>query len=76
MRRSSLAPIFTLEACGIVALAVERHEAAWPAELAAPRAPKKLKLVEAGGWTVALNKWSGGEEAAPCPVAVYELTPP
>lgn len=37
---------------------------------------RMLEALEAGGWTVALSKWSVGEEEAPRPIGVFELTPP
>jgi predicted nicotinamide N-methyase len=35
-----------------------------------------LQEMEAGGWTVALSKWSVGEEDAPRPIGLFELTRP
>ena len=35
-----------------------------------------LEALEAGGWTIALSKWSVGEEIAPRPIGVYELAAP
>lgn len=35
-----------------------------------------LQAMEEGGWTVALSKWTVGEERAPRAVGVFELTPP
>ena len=35
-----------------------------------------LEALEAGGWTIALSKWSVGEEATPRPVGVFDLAPP
>ena len=35
-----------------------------------------LQALEAGGWGVTLTKWNVGEDGAPRPVGVYELTPP
>lgn len=35
-----------------------------------------LEALEAAGWTIALSKWSVGEESAPRPVGVFELAPP
>ena len=33
-----------------------------------------LEAMEADGWTVTLSKWRVGEDAAPRPIGVYELT--
>jgi methyltransferase-like protein 23 len=35
-----------------------------------------LEAMEEGGWRITLTKWSVGGEAAPRPIAVYELEPP
>jgi predicted nicotinamide N-methyase len=35
-----------------------------------------LEPLEAEGWTIGLARWNVGEEGAPRPVGVYELTPP
>src|SRR5262249_31244240 len=35
-----------------------------------------LEAMEANGWTIALSKWSVGEEAAPRPIGLFELAPP
>ena len=35
-----------------------------------------LEALEADGWTIALTKWSVGEEEAPRPIGVFELAPP
>lgn len=35
-----------------------------------------LEALEQDGWTVSLTKWRVGEELAPRPVGVFELTPP
>jgi predicted nicotinamide N-methyase len=35
-----------------------------------------LEAMEQDGWTVTLNKWSVGTDAAPRAIAVYELAPP
>jgi predicted nicotinamide N-methyase len=35
-----------------------------------------LEAMEGSGWTVALSKWSVGEEAAPRAIGVFELAPP
>ena len=35
-----------------------------------------LETLEAGGWAIAMSKWSVGEEATPRPVGVFELAPP
>lgn len=35
-----------------------------------------LEELEANGWTISLSKWSIGEEAAPRPIGVFELSPP
>jgi predicted nicotinamide N-methyase len=35
-----------------------------------------LEALDADGWSIALSKWSVGEDAAPRPIGVYELTPP
>lgn len=35
-----------------------------------------LEELEAHGWTISLSKWSIGEEAAPRPIGVFELSPP
>lgn len=35
-----------------------------------------LEAMERDGWTVALAKWTVGEEAEPRPFGVFELTPP
>ena len=42
------------------------------------RAPslRLLEALEAGGWTIAMSRWSVGEDAAPRPIGVFELTPP
>lgn len=37
---------------------------------------KLLELLESGGWTIALSKWSVGEEVAPRPIGVFELSAP
>jgi hypothetical protein len=35
-----------------------------------------LEAMEANGWTIALSEWSVGEEVAPRPIGLFELTPP
>ena len=35
-----------------------------------------LEALEAEGWTIGLTKWTVGEELAPRPIGVFELTPP
>ncbi len=35
-----------------------------------------LETLEAEGWRIALSKWTVGEDAAPRPIALFELTPP
>ena len=42
------------------------------------RAPsvRLLEALDADGWTVAMSRWNVGDDAAPRPVAVYELAPP
>jgi predicted nicotinamide N-methyase len=35
-----------------------------------------LETLEAEGWTIALSKWTVGEEATPRPIGVFELAPP
>jgi predicted nicotinamide N-methyase len=35
-----------------------------------------LEALEADGWTIALSKWSVGEEQALRPIGLYELAPP
>ena len=35
-----------------------------------------LEALEQSGWTIALSKWSVGEEETPRPVGVFELAPP
>ena len=35
-----------------------------------------LEAMEADGWTIALSKWSVGEEQALRPIGLYELAPP
>jgi methyltransferase-like protein 23 len=34
-----------------------------------------LEALESNGWTISLSKWSVGEEVAPRPIGVFELTP-
>lgn len=42
------------------------------------RAPsmRLLEELEAGGWSIALSKWSVGEADAPRPIGLFELAPP
>ena len=42
------------------------------------RAPslRLLEALDAVGWSLAMSRWNVGEDAAPRPVAVYELAPP
>jgi len=42
------------------------------------RAPsvRLLEALDADGWTVAMSRWNVGDDAAPRPVAVYDLAPP
>jgi predicted nicotinamide N-methyase len=35
-----------------------------------------LEALESDGWTIALSKWSVGEDVAPRPIGVFELSPP
>jgi methyltransferase-like protein 23 len=35
-----------------------------------------LESLESDGWTIALSKWSVGEDVAPRPIGVFELSPP
>jgi predicted nicotinamide N-methyase len=35
-----------------------------------------METLEAKGWTIAMSKWSVGEDEEPRPVGVFELTPP
>jgi methyltransferase-like protein 23 len=35
-----------------------------------------LEALESDGWTIALSKWSVGEEIAPRPIGVFELSAP
>jgi len=35
-----------------------------------------LEAMEANGWTISLNKWSVGEDAAPRAIGLFELVPP
>ena len=41
-----------------------------------PASIRLLEAMEADGWTIALSKWSVGEDVAPRPIGVFELTPP
>jgi hypothetical protein len=35
-----------------------------------------LEALEGDGWGVTVNTWDVGEQAAPRPIGVFELTPP
>jgi predicted nicotinamide N-methyase len=37
---------------------------------------KLLEQLESDGWTIALSKWSVGEDVAPRPIGVFELSAP
>jgi len=41
-----------------------------------PPSIRLLEAMEADGWTIALSKWSVGDDAAPRPIGVYELAAP